>query len=58
MVRKTRRSPQWNSEMQMVPLKPRESGVFVIVGAWLHIMPWQMETIRRLLCAERAWFSL
>lgn len=34
MVRKTRRTPQWNSEMQMVPLKPRESGVFVLSYSW------------------------
>lgn len=38
MGRKARRSPQWNSEMQMVPLTPRESGDFVIVAACLNIM--------------------
>lgn len=38
MGRKVRRSPQWNSEMQMVPLTPRESGDFVIVAACLNIM--------------------
>lgn len=30
MVRKARRSSHWNSEMQMVPLKPRESEDFVL----------------------------
>lgn len=38
MGRKARRSPQWNSEMQMVPMTPRESGDFVIVAACLNIM--------------------
>lgn len=34
MVRKARRSSQWNREMQMVPLKPRESEDFVLSYCW------------------------
>lgn len=53
MGRKARRSPQWNSEMQMVPLTPRESGDFVIVAACLNIM----EMLFYLLfCAEHRGF--